>query len=74
VFMSNLGELSSRNLGEASRSTGFVVSVKGGEAGVKLHIWVFAPPEKDDVSRATWRGVLKNFGDWIGDEPCAVEK
>jgi hypothetical protein len=74
VFMSNLGELASRTVAEASRSTGFIVSVKGGEAGVKLHIWVFAPPESNDVTRATWRGVLKNFSGWIGDEPCIVEK
>jgi hypothetical protein len=72
VFMSNLGELASRTVAEASRSTGYIISVKGGEAGIKLHMWVFAPPEAEDAPRAKWSSVLDNFGTWITEEPCAV--
>jgi len=74
VFMSELRELSSKTLAAASLSTGYIKNVKSGEKGVKVHIWVYAPPENDEVMRATWGGVLANFGTWITEEPCKIAR
>jgi len=72
--MSELRELSSKTLAAASLSTGYIKNVKSGEKGVKVHIWVYAPPENDEVMRATWGGVLANFGTWITEEPCKIAR
>ena len=72
VFMSNLGELAPKTLAAASLSTGYIKNVKSGEKGVKIHIWVYAPPTPDEVVRATWGTVLANFGKWVISEPCPL--
>jgi len=70
--MSELRELATKNLADAAHSTGYIKNVKSGEKGVKIHIWLYAPPDNDEVVRATWGGVLENFATWIIEEPCKV--
>jgi len=73
VFMSDLRELGSKSVTEAAQSTGYFKPIKTGEPGQTLFIWVYAPEEGEQVYRANWENVLKNFGVWIKEEPCKTQ-
>jgi hypothetical protein len=73
VFMSNFGELQGKTLASAALSTGYIKNVKAAEKGVKIHVWVYAPTEADEVSPATWGSALSNFDTWITQDPCAIK-
>jgi hypothetical protein len=71
--MSNLSELASNSVRNAALSTGYKVPEKSDEPELTLFIWVYAPSEETQVSKATWGSVLANFTKWIIDEPCRTE-
>lgn len=70
VFMSNLGELTPRTLGDAAQSTGRKKPDKSDDQGLKIFIWVYAPTTESGAIPATWGNVLANFGKWIIAKPC----
>jgi hypothetical protein len=73
VFMSPLGELSQKTLGDAAASTGYTVPEKSDEPGLKFVIWLYAPTTQGAVVRATWDSILTNFSTWIADQACRTE-
>jgi len=74
VFMSKLVELAPKTVSAAAQSTGYTKPIKAGEPGQKLFIWVYAPEEGEQVKRANWENVLANFGTWIKEKPCEIQK
>ncbi len=70
VFMSSLGELSSRTLAIAAQSTGYILPEKVDQPGQTMFIWVYSPSQDDQVVPATWGNVLANFGPWITATAC----
>jgi hypothetical protein len=72
VFMSDLRDLELNTVHRAAQSTGFVRPEGMDKPGLKLFIWVYAPPEEDLAVKATWGNVLDNFGKWItADSVCS---
>jgi len=74
VFMNALGEVSDKTVEDAAKDSGFIISGKLDEEGVRLFVWVYAPIAGAKVTPATWRAVLTNFPEWITAAPCAMEQ
>jgi hypothetical protein len=73
VFMSNLRELEPDTVHNAAIGTGYVRPPNIDKTGLKMFIWVYAPPEEDQAVKATWGNVLAHFGTWIADHSACPD-